>query len=448
MSYIQAAIEMRSVKDAEADYNASLSMGADQFPLEMLAPEERANTGTDTKTNQGSWLDRLFEQAAAQFIGVTFNSVGPGVASFPVTTAGASASQQAKSEAASDTAWTVDVTEMKPKRNAVHAIFSIEDAQRIGPGLEDALQRDLRMALVEGIDRSIFKGDSGPSGTGSDIVGFQSAGITENTLTQSNKPKGDKILELLAGYIDGKHAVSPADLRIVASVGTNVLWMTKLQAAAVDNMTVAQFLRASGISWTTRGGIDTNTSNGDFGAYIGLGQGIAGAAVAAVWSSGSLIRDPFSGAKSGSVGITLNTLWDFKLPRTSNFRRLKYVSANARGFELPNQWARRRRKNRRGSAIDEGVERTHRILLDFQSLYVALNRRQAGLERAVSAEGSGTASHCRVHETGRYHAGKGAGHRHGSDQFGRRPGATGIPARPHDGHGPRVDPTQCRQRSN
>ncbi len=65
MSYIQAAIEMRSVKDAEADYNASLSMGADQFPLEMLAPEERANTGTDTKTNQGSWLDRLFEQAAA-----------------------------------------------------------------------------------------------------------------------------------------------------------------------------------------------------------------------------------------------------------------------------------------------------------------------------------------------------------------------------------------------
>ncbi len=122
------------------------------------------------------------------------------------------------------------------------------------------------------------------------------AGITENTLTQSNKPKGDKILELLAGYIDGKHAVSPADLRIVASVGTNVLWMTKLQAATVDNMTVAQFLRASGISWTTRGGIDTNTSNGDFGAYIGLAQGIAGAAVKPLYGNllGSLVRDPFS----------------------------------------------------------------------------------------------------------------------------------------------------------
>ena len=326
VSYVKAAVEMRAVKDAEADFNASLGMGADQFPLEMLAPEARQTTDTDTSTNQGSWLDRLFEQAAAAYIGVTFNSVGPGVASFPVTTAGATAEQQAKSEVAGAAAWTIDVTEMKPKRNAVHAIFSIEDAQRIGPGLEDALQRDLRMALTEGLDRAIFKGDSGPSGTGADIVGFQTAGISENTLTQGNKVKGDKILELLAAYIDGKHAVSPADLRIVASVGTNVLWMTKLQAAAVDNMTVAQFLRASGISWTTRGGIDTATSNGDFGAYVGLAQGIAGAAQAAVWESASLIRDPFTGAAKGEVGIVLNTLWDFKLPRTSNFKRLKYVN--------------------------------------------------------------------------------------------------------------------------
>ena len=102
--------------------------------------------------------------------------------------------------------------------------------------------------------------------------------------------------------------------------------MTKLQAATVDNMTVAQFLRASGISWTTRGNIDTDTSNGDFGAYLGLSQGIAGAAQAAVWESASMIRDPYSGSTKGEVGIVLNTLWDFAIPRVSNFKRLKYVS--------------------------------------------------------------------------------------------------------------------------
>ena len=326
VNYVKAAAEMRSVNGPEAEFNSALSMGADQFPLELLAPEKRQTTDTDTSTNQGTWLDRLFDRAAAQYLGITFTSVGPGVSSHPLTTAGATAEQQAKSEAASASSWTIGVTELKPKRNAVHAIFSIEDAARLGPGLEDALQRDLRMALTEGIDRAIFKGDSGPSGTGADIVGLQTAGISESTLTQANKLKGDEILKVLASFIDGKHATSPGDIKIVASVGTNVLWLTQVQAAAVQNQTVAQFLRDSGISWQTRGSIDTSTGNGDFGAYLGLSQGQAGAGVAGVWSNSSLIRDSFTGATKGEVGLVLNTLWDFKLPRTSSFKRLKYVS--------------------------------------------------------------------------------------------------------------------------
>ena len=60
----------------------------------------------------------------------------------------------------------------------------------------------------------------GPSGTGADIVGLQSAGIGESTLTQANKIKGDKILELFAAFIDGQHANAPGDVRIVTSVGS------------------------------------------------------------------------------------------------------------------------------------------------------------------------------------------------------------------------------------
>ena len=91
VNYVKAACEMRSVSGPEAEFNSALSMGADQFPLELLAPEKRQTTDTDTSTNQGTWLDRLFDQAAAQYLGITFTSVGPGVSSHPVTTAGASA---------------------------------------------------------------------------------------------------------------------------------------------------------------------------------------------------------------------------------------------------------------------------------------------------------------------------------------------------------------------
>ena len=327
--YVKAAVEMRSVSDGpEAEYNSALGMGADAFPLQMLAPTEaRQTTTADVAVNQqGTWLDRLFDQTAAARLGVSFKSVGAGVASFPTTTAGATAAQLDKSGAVSAAGWTVGIVEMRPKRNAVHAIFSIEDVARIGPGLEAALQRDLRSALTEGIDRAIFLGDATPTAAAADIVGLQTAAIAEVTLTQANKILAPQILAKLASFIDGKHAISPADLRIVASVGSNVLWMTTIQAAAVENQTVAQFLRDSGISWTTRGGIDTNTANGDFGAYVGLGQGIDGAAVSAHWMAGSLIRDNFSGSTKGEVSLVLNTLHDFAIPRPSNFRRLKYVT--------------------------------------------------------------------------------------------------------------------------
>ena len=286
----------------------------------------RATTDTDVSVNQQTWLDRLFDQTAAARLGVSYRSVGPGVASVATTTAGSTAGQLDKSGAAPAAAWTIGVTEMKPKRNAVHAIFSVEDVQRIGPGLEASLQRDLRSVLVEGIDSTIFQGDATPTAATADIVGLQTAAISEFTLTQANKILGQKILEKLAGFIDGKHAVSPADIRIVSSIGSNTLWMSTIMAATVENQTIAQFLRASGIDWTARGGIDTATANGDFGAYIGLASGIEGAATAAVWESASLISDPYSGATKGEVGIVLNTLWDFAIPRPANFKRLKYVS--------------------------------------------------------------------------------------------------------------------------
>ena len=134
------------------------------------------------------------------------------------------------------------------------------------------------------------------------------------------------MLKFFLEYVDGQYAASLSDVRIVASVGTNVLWYGSIHAPTVDNQSIAQFLTASGLSWTARGGIDASTANGDFGAYIGLARGIEGAGIAAVWEQGQLIRDPYSGATSGEVQLTLNYLFQVAFPRTANFKRLKYVT--------------------------------------------------------------------------------------------------------------------------
>ena len=331
--YVAAAMASHGLTGGpELEYNQALSMGSDRFPLELLAREldaeleTRAAIDGDGRTNQGSWIDRLFADTAAARLGITMPSVGAGVSAYPVITSDAAPAQRGRTEAAVAATISATVTEIKPTRNSVHAVYSIEDDARL-PGLADAIMRDLRGAMVEAVDRAVFVGDDGANEAAADIAGLTTAtGITELTLSQANKIKADEILKVLLGLVDGVYAASLDDVRIVASVGSNQLWGGTIHAPTLYNQTVAQFLRENGASWTTRGTIETATTAGKFGAFVGLRRGIRNAAVAPVWAAGQLIRDPYSGAKSGEVQLTLHYLWGFKIPRVANFRRLKYVS--------------------------------------------------------------------------------------------------------------------------
>ena len=151
------------------------------------------------------------------------------------------------------------MTEAKPTRRALHFVYSLEDAARL-PGLADAIQRDMRAAMVEDIDKAIFLGDSGAAGTDADIVGLNTAAITELDVTQANKIKGPETLEEFVKLIDGKYAASAADVQIVAAEGANRLWMITLINSAASNETMAEFLRRGGFNWTVRGDIETNSA--------------------------------------------------------------------------------------------------------------------------------------------------------------------------------------------
>ena len=327
--YLAAALERRGVNEgAELEYNQAMGLRGDYFPLEILAPEapeQRAAIDGDAGVVQSSWIERLFADTAAMQLGITMPGVAPGIASYPVLGSDADPKQRGRAEAASPATITTTITEIKPTRNSVHAIYSVEDDARL-PGLADAIRGDLSRAMTEKIDRTIFLGDSAANENSADIVGLETAGIAEITLSQANKLKGDKILALLAALIDGKYAASMSDINVVASVGSNTLWLSTIQNAAAENSTVAQFLRSNGVSWTTRGELEVATTAGKFGGYLSLNRGIANAAVAPVWNGAQLIVDPYSGAKSGEVQLTLSYLWGFAIPRVSNFRRLKYVA--------------------------------------------------------------------------------------------------------------------------
>ena len=125
--------------------------------------------------------------------------------------------------------------------------------------------------------------------------------------------------------IDGLHASTPADLRIVSSVGASRLWHSTT-ANTNRNESVAQVMMGNGLNFMSRANITEDTTNDEIGAFIGRGRGIDGAAVAGIWDAGELIRDPYTGAAKGEVALTLCYLWDLGIPRAANFMRLKFVT--------------------------------------------------------------------------------------------------------------------------
>ena len=324
--YIGAAMAGTGiVGGAEGELNEHLGLEPNMFPLDLMAPEKRALRDGDADVVARSWVDRVFADSAAMRIGINFESVPPGITAHPVLTAGGSGEQRGRTQAAGESTYSFTVSELRPTRNAVHGIYSLEDHARV-PGLSDAILRDMREGIVEKVDRTIFRGDATANEDGADIAGLETLTIGEETITQTNKVKGDETLKAFLSFVDGIYATSLGDLSVVAAEGANTLWYSTIHNSAADNETIARFLMAAGLSWMVRGHIESSTSNGDFGAFVGLARGMAGAGVAPVWNRGELVRDPYSNANKGEVKLTVNWLWNFGLPRTANFKRIKFVS--------------------------------------------------------------------------------------------------------------------------
>ena len=150
---------------------------------------------------------------------------------------------------------------------------------------------------MDAVDKVVFLGDSTASPNDGDILGLVGLTGIETTITQAKTITAPGVLEAFAAQLDGKYATGLADLRVVLAVGAARLWTSTVPNAATgNNASIAQTLNGNGITWQIREGIETNTANGDFLAFIGRARGIEGAAVAAVWENGSLIRDPYTDA--------------------------------------------------------------------------------------------------------------------------------------------------------
>ena len=66
--------------------------------------------------------------------------------------------------------------------------------------MADAIERDMRASIVQSVDLACFKGDSGANETVADIVGMQTAGISEFTITQDQQGQAGRNAGRIRGH--------------------------------------------------------------------------------------------------------------------------------------------------------------------------------------------------------------------------------------------------------
>ena len=307
--YLSAAIDGRPLKGAEKELCDERGLSdQNSIPWDALLPtlEERADDTTTAVggigANQATIMARVFDQTTAAFLGVRMPSVGVGDQNYPVITAGATGETLAAGASNDAEAATIGSLSLSPTRLGANYLIRVEDLARLR-GMEAALRADLRTALGTLLDSQIIAGD----GTSPNFDGLL------NELADPTAA-GDVIdytswIETLAAGIDGKYANQLNQVRAVVGTAT----YRKLASTLATNTA------ATALMWTGQNTGGVRASNAipapASNVQAGLRTVRGSDAIAPVWQGLSLIRDPYTDARSGKVRLTAFMLASFGMVR-------------------------------------------------------------------------------------------------------------------------------------
>ena len=164
------------------------------------------------------------------------------------------------------------------------------------------------------MDDQVINGD----GSAPNVSGFMTelpAITTAATVTTWNEH-----LASFTGLVDGINAYGLEDLKSVISPQSFAYLEGLFRTGATDNgprASACQYVKAltGGQMVSSRMPHDANISTG----VVALTSYPGRNAVAPIWRGVETIRDPYSGAASGEVAVTMLMLWNFKILREAGW---------------------------------------------------------------------------------------------------------------------------------
>ena len=306
---LSAVMGGRLADGPEAELQQHHKLAPNEIPVELLrAREHRAAGVTTAPGDVGAMEDTVtppvFATGDGAFLGVERPTVASGDAVYPVLTNRPTVGgPHDDSTDVAETAGTWGADLLAPERIQASYLFRRTDSARFS-GMENALRSALNMGLEEKLDYEAMRGTNGL------LTGTNLANNNVSAVTTFAK----YISEFIYSRVDGRYAMTPADLRACVGSGTFAHMGSVYRANNVDDP-VAEIVnrRTAGLRVSANvAAVNANKQN----AVIRLGS--QRFMVQPMWENVGLIVDEVTGSGAGTIEVTAVLLMNTKIVRAAN----------------------------------------------------------------------------------------------------------------------------------
>ena len=317
------------------------SVAAGHFPLDLLAPETRdradANTNapsSGTGVNVRPIIPGVFETSLSKtLLGCEFPSVQSGQYSTITITGNLTAGARAEGTAQQSTAATLTSVSGGPKIISSRYTRNIRQAALLGTEMDPPLRMNMRMTHMQAVDSQVLAGN----GTAPNLNGIFSQ-QSDPTDPSSNNLDWDSLWEVFIDALDDPFAMSPMDVALLVNKATYQAAAKSFRDETIDKTSGAAVslgdISLVDYAAMKSGGLHFSDHMPDFASNIAGGlvirkgcrdKGLP-SAIVPNWNSAYLtVEDPYSGAASGDVAITMHSLiGDPIVPHSSAYGRVDF----------------------------------------------------------------------------------------------------------------------------
>ena len=303
-----AVMSGRLADGPEAELQQHRKLAGNEIPVDLLRAREHRAAGVtaapgDVGVMEDTVTPPVFATGDGAFLGIERPTVASGDAVYPVlsnrpTVGGPHDDSTDVAETAGT--WGADL--LAPERIQASYKFRRTDSARFA-GMENALRSALNMGLEEKLDYEAMRGTNGLL-TGTNLANNNAAAVT--TFAKY-------ISEFIYSRVDGRYAMTPADLRACVGSGTFAHMGSVYRANNVDDP-AAEIInrRTGGLRVSAHvAAVSANKQN----AVIRLGS--QRFMIQPMWENVALVVDEVSGSGAGEIEVTAIMLMNTKIVRAA-----------------------------------------------------------------------------------------------------------------------------------